>query len=442
MISPNLDEMLQRLSSTRSCLIVGGTHISIGEILAKARSWRAVMPVAKGARVALCGLVPLEFVLALIALDGYAEQILLLPPSLDAATVASLNAQADTTHILSPDGMRCRQISSVEAQHSNALPTNWILATSGTTGTPKLIEHQLATLTRTVRAAPERGGQFVWGLLYDPNRFAGLQVVLQALFSGSALVIPESIQFNAQLDAILANPVNALSATPTLWRKLLMDGRITKLPLRQLTLGGETADQAILDALKRAFPQARIIHIYASTEAGTAFAVKDGRTGFPSDWLENTDQSPSLRINADQHLLIKPTLLPKGAEIIARLDAEGYLDTQDLVRVENERVYFMGRASGAINVGGNKVNPEWIESYLRSLDGVTDARVFAKKSSMMGQLVAAEIVLAEGLDQKVMRLYIMQSCKKDLESWEVPASISFTNELEENATGKRERKPT
>lgn len=126
---------------------------------------------------------------------------------------------------------------------------------------------------------------------------------------------------------------------------------------------------------------------------------------------------------------------------MARLDAEGYLDTQDLVRIENARVLFMGRASGAINVGGNKVNPELLESYLRSLDGVTDARIYAKKSSMMGQLVAAEIVLAEGTDHKVMRLHIMQSCKKDLESWEIPAFISFTNELKQNAAGKMERKP-
>lgn len=442
MTSPNLDVTLQHLPSSRPCLIVGGTHITIGETLVEARTWRASMPEAKRARVALCGLAPLELLLALIALDGHAAQILLLPPSLDAATVDNLNAQAGTTHILSTGDKRCRQISSAAAAQSDAAPTNWILATSGTTGTPKLVEHQLATLTRTVRADAERGAQFMWGLLYDPNRFAGLQVVLQALFSGSALVVPERVQFDAQLDAILAKPVNALSATPTLWRKLLMDGRIKKLPLRQLTLGGETADQAILDALKRAFPQARIVHIYASTEAGTGFAVQDGRAGFPAAWLGNADHSPALRVNAAQHLLIKPTILPKGAEIIARLDGEGYLDTQDLVRIENERVFFMGRASGAINVGGNKVNPELLESYLRSLDGVTDARIFAKKSSMMGQLVAAEIVLAEGADHKVMRQNIMQSCKKDLESWEIPALISFTNELKENAAGKRERKPT
>jgi len=38
--------------------------------------------------------------------------------------------------------------------------------------------------------------------------------------------------------------------------------------LRQITLGGEIADQAVLDALARRFPGARITHVYASTEAG------------------------------------------------------------------------------------------------------------------------------------------------------------------------------
>jgi len=441
MICSNLDATLERLPPMRSSLIAGGVRFTIGEVLAKALAWRKNMPEAKGARIALCGLAPLDFLLALIALDGHASQILLLPPSLDAATIDKLTAQAKTTHILVSGENRCLQIHSTVATQSGALPTNWVLATSGTTGTPKLIEHQLSTLTRTVRADAERGAQYVWGLLYDPNRFAGLQVVLQALISGSTLVVPDRIQFDAQLDAILAQPVNALSATPTLWRKMLMDGRITKLPLRQLTLGGETADQHTLDALKRCFPQARIVHIYASTEAGTGFAVHDGRAGFPAAWLEDTEYTSALRINEAQHLLIKPTLLPKGAEIMTRIDAEGYLDTEDLVRIENDRVLFVGRASGAINVGGNKVSPELLESYLRNLDGVADARIYAKKSSMMGQLVAAEVVLVEGSDHKVMRQLIMQSCRKDLQSWEIPAFINFTNEIKQNAAGKLERKP-
>lgn len=439
MNSQNLETVLRRLPPSRPCLITANTCLSVGDTLAKANDWRTRMEEAGGARVALYDLSPLELVIALIALDGYAAQILLLPASLDTATVNNLTELTGTTHILSAGQKQCQRISSGLHEKVSSTATNWILATSGTTGTPKLIEHQLATLSRTVRADTERGAHYVWGLLYDPNRFAGLQVVLQALFSGSTLVVPERIEFESQLNAVLSQPVNSLSATPTLWRKLLMDGRISSLPLKQLTLGGETADQIIIDALKKHFPNARIIHIYASTEAGTGFAVQDGLAGFPAAWLDDANRSPALRINTGQHLLIKPTILPKGPEIAARLDPDGYLDTQDLVCIENNRVLFMGRASGAINVGGNKVNPEWIENYIRSCDGVIDARVFAKKSSMMGQLVAAEIVANEGADLKATRQHIIQACKKHLASWEVPALITFVNQLKENAAGKKDR---
>lgn len=65
--------------------------------------------------------------------------------------------------------------------------------------------------------------------------------------------------------------------------------------------------------------------------------------------------------------------------------------------------------------------------------------MFAKKSSMMGQLVAAEIVPEPTLDTNSLRIRIMKYCKLDLESWEIPAFVTFTSELKENAAGKRER---
>jgi len=54
------------------------------------------------------------------------------------------------------------------------------------------------------------------------------------------------------------------------------------LPVRQITIGGEAVDQVTLDQLRAAFPGARISQIYASTEAGALFAVRDGRAGFPA----------------------------------------------------------------------------------------------------------------------------------------------------------------
>jgi acyl-coenzyme A synthetase/AMP-(fatty) acid ligase len=397
--------------------------------------------VTTASRIALGGLHTWELMKALVAFDGKVEAMLLLPAYLDEATVDRLVASAGCTHIMDTEGMHVLPSCHAGATESDGEVTQWLLATSGTTGTPKLICHTLSSITRSVKRDKTKGGFFVWGLLYEPSRFAGLQVLLQALFSGSLLIASELREFDSQIEAFVRHGVNALSATPSLWRKMLMDGRIKACPLRQITLGGEIADQHILDGLSHSFPAARIVHIYASTEAGTAFAVHDCCVGFPADWLQSEHAPIPLRIRDDGHLLIKPPILPDGQEIASRLDADGYLDTADIVHVERDRVIFSGRASGAINVGGNKVIPEFLEQHLRCVNGVLDVRVFGKKNSITGQLVAAEIIGSPGVDTAVLRKEIMNYCRTHIEKWQIPGVISFVNELKESAAGKRERVP-
>src|SRR5690606_28394717 len=88
-----------------------------------------------------------------------------------------------------------------------------------------------------------------------------------------------------RFNLMLQHSVNAVSATPSLWRQLMMTAQLSTLPLQQITLGGEIADQPLLDTLAALFPTARLLHIYASTEAGVGFAVADKRAGFPASWL-------------------------------------------------------------------------------------------------------------------------------------------------------------
>ena len=395
---------------------------------------------SRRSRLVLCGLSVIELITALIAFDGVVGSMLLLPESLDEGTIAALTQSAGSEWRITNLQERPHRVGdAMAAGNEEDQPTRWILATSGTTGVPKLIEHTLETLCRTVKRDNNRGVEFVWGLLYDPCRFAGLQVVLQALLSGSLLSIPPSGKITDHIEFFSSSRVNALSATPSLWRKLLMSKQIGKMPLRQITLGGEIADQGILEALKYCFPDARITHIYASTEAGSAFAVQDGRAGFPAQWLDHSSAPVMLRVSDDCHLLLRPETLPAGEEVRSRIDTNGYLDTEDLVRVEGDRVYFLGRVSGAINVGGNKVNPEEIENHIRKVSGVLDVRVFGKKSSMLGQIVAAEVVASTGYDVQELRRSIQQYCRNRMENWQVPAMISFVQELTENAAGKRER---
>jgi len=431
--------IVESFSGDHAVLATSSALLSVDRLLEEAESLNRRSPVSPKSRIALKGLPTWVLMTALVAFDGKVEAMLLLPESLDEPTIDRLLVDARCTHLMNTDGVRALPNVRNGVDSPEVVATQWLLATSGTTGTPKLIGHTLASITRSVKRDSAKGAGFVWGLLYDPSRFAGLQVVLQSLFSGSLLVAPDSREFDAQLEAMVRHGVNALSATPSMWRKMLMDGRITACPLRQITLGGEIADQQILDALRRAFPSARIAHIYASTEAGAAFSVHDGRAGFPAAWLQGENSPILMRIRDDGHLLIKPPRLAEGAEIARRLNAEGYLDTEDMVRFEADRVLFSGRASGAINVGGNKVIPESVEQQIRHVDGVLDVRVSGKESSITGQLVAAEIVARPGLDAGVLRKKIMSHCKAHLEKWQIPGVISLVDELKESAAGKRER---
>ena len=123
-------------------------------------------------------------------------------------------------------------------------------------------------------------------LLYGMQRFAGIQVFLQSIFNSSLFIPNLSNNLNFIVNQFLDNSINCLSASPTLWRKLLMSPKFTELQMRVITLGGEIADQNILNALKKNFKDAKIRHIYASTEAGVGFSVTDGLAGFPKKYLE------------------------------------------------------------------------------------------------------------------------------------------------------------
>jgi len=171
------------------------------------------------------------------------------------------------------------------------------MMTSGTTGAPKIAAHSIEALLSRAKAALHPGNRGAkWLLTYQPTGFAGIQVQLTAVIGGGVIVTPPERTPAGFLEAARKLGVTQISATPTFWRSFLMAVRPGELNLRQITLGGEAADQATLDRIRKAFPDARITHIYASTEAGVVFSVHDGLEGFPAAWLDQSTQGVQLRV--------------------------------------------------------------------------------------------------------------------------------------------------
>ncbi|ERT13832.1 AMP-binding protein [Photorhabdus temperata] len=320
--------------------------------------------------------------------------------------------------------------------------TTWILTTSGTTGSPKLVKHNLKSLTNTVKTGHRNSDDNVWGLLYGIQRFAGLQVFLQSFISLNTLVFAENtLSLTERVELLSTHSVNCLSATPTLWRKILMIPEFKELRLKAITLGGEIADGNILKALSLAFPKAKIRHIYASTETGSGFSVNDGLPGFPIEYLHGALPNVSLKISDKNTLLIKSASKSEGYIDNTFPDVnDGYVDTGDLINVSGNRCYYEGRESGTINVGGNKVHPEHVERVLMDFPGVILANVSAKKNPILGSLVQANIIIDNSIyDTNEFIGKLKKYCHEQLEKYMIPFSFKVVDDIKLNQTGKLTR---
>ncbi len=214
---------------------------------------------------------------------------------------------------------------------------------------------------------------------------------------------------------------------------------------RYVRLSGEIADQAILNTLRSFYPQAAVGHAFASTEAGVGFEVNDGLEGFPasvvgaSGEVEIKIEDRSLRIRSAR---AAGSYIDETNSTLA--DAEGFVDTGDIVELRGDRYYFLGRRSGMINVGGLKVYPEEIEAIINRHPAVRMSCVRSRRSPVTGSLVIADVILKNERDSAAggvseLKQEILQICRETLSRHKVPATLNFVDSLAVAPTGKMTR---
>lgn len=302
------------------------------------------------------------------------------------------------------------------------------IRTSGTTGRPKTVSHTIETLTRNVKAG-EKHAKDVWGFCYAPAHMAGLQVLLQAALNKNKCVNLFG-KTRAQIYAeIEKNSVTHISATPTFYRLLLPAERTFGNVIRA-TFGGEKSYPSLYAAAAKIFPNAKITNIYASTEAGALLASC-------GDVFKVPEKIKGLVKIENGELFIHKSLLAASDGIL--LDGDFYA-TGDLVEFEDAQktsFKFTGRKGDYINVGGYKVNPEKVEEALKSIDGVSDAIVYGKKNSVLGNILCAEIKLlpSPSLSEPDIRARL----SRNLSQFEIPRIIKFVDSLQLTETGKIKR---
>jgi acyl-CoA synthetase (AMP-forming)/AMP-acid ligase II len=216
----------------------------------------------------------------------------------------------------------------------------------------------------------------IWSTFYDVRRYGGLQILLRGLLGGGSLVLSQASEpVGDFLTRVGRSAVTHISGTPSHWRRALMSGAADRMAPRYVRLSGEPADQAILNNLAHAWSNANVAHAFASTEAGVAFDVRDGKAGFPAAIIGRTGMPVEMRV-VEGSLRIRSNRVALGylGDGGSLADADGFVDTGDMVEQRGDRYFFVGRREGVINVGGQKVHPEEVERGYADVAARSSAR--------------------------------------------------------------------
>jgi len=304
--------------------------------------------------------------------------------------------------------------------------------TSGTTGRPKSVKQSFENLTRSVKT-DVRFKNNIWGFSYNPTHFAGLQVFFQGFMNKNAFVYLFDKSAKELPDLIYENNVSRLSCTPTFCRQFISYISKPLTAVKSITFGGEKFDLGLNRKIKEKFPNAKIRNVYASTEVGSILSAEGECFSIPKRLFDFVKISPT------NELLIHVSLMGETTNMVAAIDKEWY-HSGDLVEVFGENKFkFLSRKSEMINVGGYKVNPLEVEDLIRGVEGVSEVVISARKNSVLGNILVANVIKQTDKDKKDLKMEILNYLKENLQEWKIPRLIKFTQEIEKTRTGKINR---
>jgi acyl-CoA synthetase (AMP-forming)/AMP-acid ligase II len=205
--------------------------------------------------------------------------------------------------------------------------------------------------------------------------------------------------------------------------------------------GGAMISGAVKAQLRQALPNTLLLDAFGASETGAAGSdlgsdVLADRPAFSSDgrtWVLDPETLDRLEPGSGaQGLLARTGHIPLGywkdeAKTAAtfRTDAQGrrWVLPGDCATIDDEgRIVLLGRGSGCINTGGEKVFPEEVEAAIRAHTDVFDAVVVGAPDERLGECIVALVKLREGVPS--LELTDLQAfCRASIAGYKVPRRL-------------------
>jgi len=308
------------------------------------------------------------------------------------------------------------------------------ILTSGSSGAPRAVPLTYGNhLFSAVGSAFNIGVQPEdrWLCCLPLSHVSGLSIVMRSVIYGTGMVLQDGFEVDAMADSLERDRVTLLSVVSTMLVRLLDAGIDLSGPRAILVGGGPVPADALEEALGRG---ATVVQTYGLTEACsqvTTLAPGDARRKLGS--AGRPLLTTHLRIQDGEILVQGPTVAPDCA------DAEGWLHTGDIGRIDDEGFLFVeDRIDDMIVSGGENVVPAEVEGVLLRHPAVADAAVVGREDPEWQQAVTAVVVLRGGSEASADEL--RRHCAETLASFKVPKRIELASALPRTPSGKLMRR--
>jgi acetyl-CoA synthetase len=351
------------------------------------------------------------------------------------------------------------------AQTENSDPS-LLYFTSGTTGMPKMVQHDFAyplghILTAKYWQNVQDGGlhltvadtgwaKAAWGKIYGQ------------WLCGSAVFVYDYDRFvpSAMLEVIAKNKVSTFCAPPTLYRFFIKENlkKYDFSALKYCTVAGEPLNPEVyaqfLDTTGLKLREG-----YGQTEMTAAVAVfpwmepKPGSMGCPSPGYDIDlidDEGRSCEVGEKGQIVVRtdarmPVGMFKGyyrdPDLTARAWHDGIYRTGDVAwKDEDGYLWFVGRTDDVIKSSGYRIGPFEVESALIEHPAVLECAVTGVPDADRGAVVKATVVLARGYTAShELATELQEHVKKITAPYKYPRIIEFATELPKTISGKIRR---
>ncbi len=334
-----------------------------------------------------------------------------------------------------------------------------ILHTSGTTSRPKIVPLTQANLAksaeniaRTLELTERDRGLNVMPLFHIHGLVAGL---LAPLSRGGSVYCTSG--FNALRFFVAMEDAKATwyTAVPTMHQAILTRARhnkdvIERHPLRFIRSSSSSLPPQVIAELEATF-HAPVIEAYGMTEASHQMASnplrgarKRGSVGLAAGpEVAIMDEGGKL-LGAGEigEIVIRGDNVTAGYENNPSANAAGFFKgwfrTGDQGVIDSDGyISLTGRLKEIINRGGEKISPREVDEALMDHPAVLQVVTFAVPHDLLGEDVAAAVVLREGATATEHELRSFLSGR--IAAFKTPKKILFLTEIPKGATGKLQR---